>query len=113
VPPAKFVFEDGTRTGQALDSLVSNGVIIAGGTVRHSVLSPGVHIEPGALVERSVLMDGVTVGAGAVLRNAIVDKHVEIVSGASLGVDLERDRQHYTVSPNGVVVVGKGAKVSA
>jgi glucose-1-phosphate adenylyltransferase len=113
LPPAKFVFEDGPRVGQAFDSLVSAGVIVAGGTVRHSVLSPGVRIEPGSLVERSVLMDGVRVGAGAVVRGAIVDKNVDIADGATLGVDLDRDRGHHTVSPNGVVVVGKNNRIRA
>jgi glucose-1-phosphate adenylyltransferase len=113
LPPAKFVFEEGPRTGQAFDSLVSNGVIVSGGTVRHSVLSPGVRIEPGALVERSVLMDGVRVGEGAVVRNAIVDKNVEIAPGATLGVDSEHDRSTYRMSPNGVVVIGKGVQVPA
>jgi glucose-1-phosphate adenylyltransferase len=113
LPPAKFVFEDGARVGQAFDSLVSAGVIIAGGTVRRSVLSPGVRIEPGALVERAVLMDGVRVGAGAVVRNAIVDKNVDIADGATLGVNVDHDRAHHTVSPNGVVVVGKNNRIRA
>ncbi len=111
LPPAKFVFEDGERRGQALDSLVSAGVIISGGTVRNSVLSPGVRVESGALVEDSVLMDGVTVGPGAVVRRAIVDKNVVVAPGATLGVDLDADRTTYAISPRGVVVVGKGDKV--
>src|SRR6266540_7548129 len=54
LPPAKFVFEDGEgRTGQALDSMVCAGVIVSGGTVRRSILSPGVKVHAGALVEGS------------------------------------------------------------
>ncbi|HLH46900.1 MAG TPA: glucose-1-phosphate adenylyltransferase [Acidimicrobiales bacterium] len=112
MPPAKFVFDDDDRRGQAFDSLVSPGVIVAGGTVRRSVLSPGVRIEPGALVEDSVLMDGVVVRQGAVVRRAIVDKNVDIAAGAHLGGEPAVDASRFTVSPRGVVVVGKGEKVT-
>ena len=111
LPPAKFVFEDPGRTGHALDSLICAGVIVSGGTVRRSVLSPGVRLEAGSLVEGSILMHGVEVGPRAVVRNAIVDKNVRIAAGAQIGVDLERDRERFVVSPGGIVVIGKGATV--
>ncbi len=113
VPPAKFVFDDDGRRGVAIDSLVAPGVVIAGGTVRRSVLSPGVRVEAGALVEDAVLLNSVHVGAGAVVRRAIVDKNVRVPNSGRLGVDPEHDRAcGYMLSDNGVVVIGKGDPVS-
>jgi glucose-1-phosphate adenylyltransferase len=113
LPPAKFVFDQDGRRGQALDSMVSAGVVVSGGTVRRSILSPGVRIHAGALVEGSVLMHDVHVGPGAVVRNAIIDKNVQVPEGARIGVDTERDREQFVVSDGGVVVIGKGQKVEA
>jgi glucose-1-phosphate adenylyltransferase len=113
LPPAKFVFDDDGRRGQALDSLVCAGVIVAGGTVRRSILSPGVRVHPQALVEGSVLMPCVEVGSGAVVRNAIIDKNVRIPDGARIGVDRELDRARFRLSARGIVVIGKGEKVDA
>jgi glucose-1-phosphate adenylyltransferase len=110
-PPAKFVFDDEGRRGVAIDSLVSPGVIVSGGTVRRSILSPDVRINTGALVEGCVLMDGVQVGRGAVVRRAIVDKHVLVPPGARIGVDPSLDGARFTRSRNGVVAIGKGQAV--
>ncbi len=112
LPPAKFVFQDEGRTGQALDSLISPGVIVSGGVVRRSVVSPLVRVHAGADVEGSVLLHGVDVGRGAVVRNAILDKNVVVWPGASIGVDPQLDRERgYTVTAGGVTVVGKGGQV--
>jgi glucose-1-phosphate adenylyltransferase len=113
LPPAKFVFDDDDRRGQALDSMVCAGVVISGGTVRRSVLSPGAHIHSCALVEESVLMQDGDVGRDAVVRRAIVDKNVRIAPGAQIGVDADADRERFHISDGGIVVIGKGETVEA
>ena len=111
LPPAKFIHDRGNRVGHAVESLVCPGVIISGAEVHRSILSPGVRVHSSARVEGSVLMHGVEVGSNAVVRNAIVDKNVVIPEGAQIGVDLDIDRARFTVSPGGVVALGKGEKV--
>jgi glucose-1-phosphate adenylyltransferase len=111
LPPAKFVFEEPGRAGQAFDSIVSAGAIISGGTLRRSIISPGVKVEQGALVEDSVIMDNVRIGEGAVVRRAIIDKNVIVAPGVRVGTEPELDASHFTISARGVVVIGKGEKV--
>jgi glucose-1-phosphate adenylyltransferase len=113
LPAAKFVFEDEGRTGQALDSMVCSGVIISGGSVRYSVLSPSVHVDSYAEVDGSVVFSGVEIGRRAVVRNAIIDKDVVVEPGAQVGVDIDADRERFTVSDAGIVVVPKGVRVPA
>ena len=113
LPPAKFVFADEDRMGVATDSLVCAGVIVAGGRVHHSILSPGVRVQERAEVSDSVLLHDVVVGAGALVRRTIADKGVLIEAGAQVGVDLDADRERFVVSEGGVVVIGKGQRVTA
>jgi glucose-1-phosphate adenylyltransferase len=113
LPPAKFVFDEDGRRGHAVDSLISAGAIVAGGTVRGSVVSPGTTIHSGALVEGCVLMDGSDIGRNAIVRRAIIDKNVSIPPNCHIGVDITDDRARgFTISDNGVIVIGKGDPVT-
>jgi glucose-1-phosphate adenylyltransferase len=106
LPPAKFV-----EGGNAHESMVGAGSIISGGHVRTSVIASNVIVDSGSYVEGSVLMPGVRIGQNAVVRRAILDKNVVVPANAQIGVDLDLDRTRYTVSPGGIVVIGKGVSV--
>lgn len=113
-PPAKFVYADpeGGRRGQAIDSIVSSGVIVSGGEVIHSVLSPGVYVHSWAKVNDSVLLDGVRVGRHARVVRAILDKNVVVEEGAVVGENLEHDLERgLTVTESGITVAPKGTVI--
>ncbi|MER6560940.1 glucose-1-phosphate adenylyltransferase [Streptomyces sp. NPDC001027] len=104
--PARF-----NAGGIAGESIISSGCLIRGQVTR-SVLSPGVVVDPGAVVQGSILHDNVHIGRGAVVRGAVLDKNVDVPPGATIGVNPERDAELYTVSPGGVIALGKGCLVS-
>jgi glucose-1-phosphate adenylyltransferase len=115
LPPAKFVFADSTtqRIGIATDSMVSDGVIISGGTINRSVLHPRVRVHSYTDIDESILFDGVDIGRHSKIRRTIVDKGVKIPAGTTIGYDIEADRQRFTVTESGIVVVPKGAEIES
>jgi glucose-1-phosphate adenylyltransferase len=113
-PPAKFVHNTDARIGRAINSIVSNGVIVSGGLVRDAVLSPGVRVNSWSTVERSVLLHNTHIGRHAVVKDAILDKNVVVPNGVEVGVDKEHDiARGFVVSDAGITVVGKGQAVPA
>ncbi len=111
-PPARFVREEQDRTGMAINSLVSEGCVISGGKITRCVLSPNVRVNSFSQVSDSILMEDVQIGRNAVIHKAIIDKVVKIPDYAKIGINKEEDlKRGFYVSPNGVTVVPKGAKL--
>src|SRR6266849_1755179 len=84
-PPAKFVFNEEFRRGQALHSVVSEGCIVSGGLVRNSILGRSVFVHSYSQVDDSVVMDYCEIGRYAKVRRAIIDKNVTIQEGDEIG----------------------------
>jgi glucose-1-phosphate adenylyltransferase len=104
-PPAKTVLAENGRVGTALNSIISNGCIISGGSVKRSILSPKVKIHSYSEIEDSILLDGVDIGRYAKIRRAIIDKEVQIPQGMEIGYHLDDDARRFTVTGSGIVVV--------
>jgi glucose-1-phosphate adenylyltransferase len=104
-PPAKFIFDDEGRRGEAIDSLISAGCILSGGRVKRSILFFLARVEEGSLVKDSVILPKVQIGRNCVIKRAIIDKSCVIPDGMQIGVDLEEDKKRFHVTPNGIVLV--------
>lgn len=105
LPAAKFVFDDDQTRGHAMDSLVSNGSIVSGATVRRSLLSTNVVVEKYSVIEDSVVLPDVEIGQHVTLHHVIVDKFCRIPDGFSAGVDLEQDRRRFEVTERGTILI--------
>ncbi len=111
-PPAKVVNDGDQGLAHVERSLLSNGVVISGAHIEGSVLSPNVRVEGGATVKDSILLDGAVVQKGAVVQGCVLDKNVVVPAGHKLGVDTDHDREHYTISDNGIVFLSKGQQIA-
>jgi glucose-1-phosphate adenylyltransferase len=104
-PSAKFVFNENGRQGKAIDSIVSEGCIVSGADVQHSLLSTNVRVEEQSFVKDSVILPNVRIGPRCRIVNAIIDKECVIPEGTVIGEDPEEDQRRFDVSPGGIVLV--------
>ncbi|MGZ5114206.1 MAG: glucose-1-phosphate adenylyltransferase [Usitatibacter sp.] len=106
IPPAKFVFDDDTCRGMAVDSIVSGGCIVSGSLVKRSLLFTNVRVHNHSVIEDSVILPGAEIGPAAIVKNAVVDKHCRIPDGMKIGVDAAEDRRRrFHVTEKGRVLV--------
>jgi len=105
LPPAKFVFDDDSRRGMAVDSMIAGGSIVSGSTVRHSMLFSDVHVHSFCEIEDSVVFPDVDIARNCRVRRAVLDRGCRLPEGSSIGVDLEEDRRRFHVTEKGIVLV--------
>ena len=93
-------------------SLLDLGCIV-NGHVEHSVLSPGVYIEEGAVVRDSIIFDNCRIEAGAIIEKSIIDKDVIIGKNAYVGYgdDWTPNMERPDIVNTGVTIIGKRAEI--
>jgi glucose-1-phosphate adenylyltransferase len=104
-PPAKFVFDDDDRRGQAVDSMVSGGCVISGSKVTHSLLFSNVRVNSYSEIKDSLLLPEVNVGRHCKITKAIIEKGCNVPEGTVIGENRAEDEKKFHVSPGGVVLV--------
>lgn len=104
-PPAKFVLDEDSRRGMAINSMVSGGCIISGAAVNSSLLFTNVHIDERSYIESSVILPDVRIGAGSTVKRAIIDTGGVIPPNTEIGVNREDDARRFYVTDKGVVLV--------
>jgi len=106
MPPAKFIFDDEGRRGEAIDSLTAGGCIVSGARIKRSVISSGGRIHSYTLIKDSVLLPRVEVQRNCRIQNAVIDKGCIIPEGTIIGENLEDDkRRFYVEESSGIVLV--------
>jgi glucose-1-phosphate adenylyltransferase len=110
-PPAKFVFGEPGRTGTAVNSVITAGVIISGASVANSVLSQDVRVNSYSDVDASIIFSHVRIGRHCRIRRAIIDRDVQIPEGTVIGYDPIEDKRRYFVTPSGLTIVTRDASL--
>ena len=104
-PPAKFVFDDDKRRGQAVDSMVSGGCVISGAKVRHSLLFSNVRVNSYSVLQDTVVLPEVNIGRHCRITKAIIEKGCDVPQGTVIGENRAEDEKRFHVSSGGVVLV--------
>ena len=108
LPPAKVSRGHGGEPAFVDDSLLCQGSIVSGSHVERSIIGPSAFIDHDAHVTDSIIFPGVTIGPGARLHRCIIDKNVVVPSSMRIGLEPDLDRERFTLSDEGVVVIEKG-----
>jgi glucose-1-phosphate adenylyltransferase len=105
-PPAKFVWNEDGRRGEAIQSMVSGGCVVSGSSVRNSLLFSRVYVHSYSEISESVVLPDVDIGENCRIHKAIIDAGSEIAPGSEIGVDPDADRERgFRVTEDGITLV--------
>ncbi len=105
LPPAKFVFDEDDRRGQAIDSLVSGGCIVSGSKVRRSLLFSQVRVNSYCTLEGAVVLPDCHIGRHSRLTNVVIDRGCVIPKGFVVGEDPQEDAKRFHRTERGVTLI--------
>jgi len=108
-PKWPFLVGEPAILGISANSIIPRDCVINNGRVEKSVFSSGVYVDGTANITESILFKGVRIGKGAQVHKAIIEQGVNVPAGTRIGYDIIEDRKRFTVSSQGVVVVGAKA----
>ncbi len=104
-PPAKICISTEGTMGRFEQSLLAGGVVVSGGTVERSIIGPRVEVHNESTIDECVIMGGTHIGKDVRLRRAVLEESTHIPDGTVIGYDPEHDRERFTMTENGIVVV--------
>ena len=105
-PPAKFIFDEESRRGMAVQSMVSGGCVISGAVLRGSLLFSRARVDEHSVVNDSVVLPDVIIGKDCRVSRAIIDRGSIIVDGSVIGEDHDADRARgFRVTESGLTLV--------
>jgi glucose-1-phosphate adenylyltransferase len=105
-PPAKFVFDEDDRRGQAIQSMVSGGCLISGARIQGSLLFSRAAVRSYSYVSDSVVLPDVKIGRNCRINRTIIDCGAIISDGTEIGVNHDNDRERgFRVTKSGLTLV--------
>ena len=105
-PPAKFVFDDDDRRGQAVQSMVSGGCLISGAKIKDSLLFSNVTVQSYGYITESVVLPNTTIGRNCRINRAIIDSGSVVAEGTEIGMNHDADRERgFRVTKTGLTLV--------
>ncbi len=104
--PAKFVFDEPDRRGEAIQSMVSGDCVVSGASVHHSLLFQRCRVHSYSHVSDSLLLPDVDVGENCRIHRAILDRGSVVPKGTEIGIDAAADRERgFRVTDSGLTLV--------
>lgn len=105
LPPGKFVFNDEGHRGMAVDSMISDGCILSGSSVNHSLLFNNVRVASYSRISNSVILPDVNIGESCSIQKAVIDKGTIIPDNFVVGENPKEDAERFFISDEGVALV--------